>query len=284
MSLYDRAVAVAVRRLPGVDEDRRAEMEDTIRSVAAERGTARWRELGSLWWLRFSLRSRDDTGDDPDVHWRQGLHRGAALLLAASAVDTLRFWSGSSGSSRGAVAAIAASLVVATWAAGTGRRILTLALLAAAAATAGLGGVAVGAPFSTRLVLAAVVVVIGTAPGRDQGRLCPWQWMALVATASVVVVVEPRAHAVVVGIVLTAIVPMMWLVAGRADARLAVGAATVLLWRLVAVDLRQLGDAAVALPTGRELDLLVLRWLVMGVGFVAAVVVARTAIRRTASL
>ncbi|MGH9187655.1 MAG: hypothetical protein ACRD0U_17875 [Acidimicrobiales bacterium] len=61
-------------------------------------------------------------------------------------------------------------------------------------------------------------------------------------------------------------------------------AATVFLWRFVAVDLHQLRQAIVALPTGPELDLLLVRWLLMGAGVAAALLVARASIRRAVTI
>lgn len=282
MTLYARAAGVAVRRLPGVDESDRAEIAETVHAMSEDRRASRWRELGSLAWLAVRLRSRSDTGDVVEVTWRQGLHRGGALLLAASAVEAVA-------AGRGAEAAVtvgAGALLVATWAAVRGWRwpALFLAGVAGLVVVAATSGAGPATPFATRVLVAGAALVAGVVPDREHGALCPWRWMGAVALASCATVLHPGLEPLVVGVVLTGVVPALWLLAARADPRLAVGAATVFFWRFVAVDLHRLREAVVAVPTGGEFDLLLVRWLVMGLGVAAAMYVARAAVRRSVSL
>lgn len=281
MNLHRHAARVLVASLPGYDAERRAELTETIEALGGERGTARWRELGSVARLGVQLRSRDDTGAAASASWLQGFHRGAILLIAASAVDAVAM------AGTGALVALGAmALVLATWATARRNRWAALALVAAAAllVTVGMAPLPPGAPFLTRLGIAAAALAIGEAPLREHGRLCPGRWMALVATASAVVVVQPGLSTFVVDVVLTAVVPVVWLLVSPADPRLAVGAATAFLWRFVAVDVPRLGTALAAVPTGETVDTLVVRWLVMGTGAAAALWFARSAIRRSTSI
>lgn len=269
MSLYARAVDLAVGRLTGVDDHQRADITSTLRSLADEAPHARWRELGSVAWLSLRLRSRADTDDRATSAWRQGLHRGGTLLVATCAVDAA-----------GPVPTML--FIAATWAAARGRALVTAAfVLPAAVIVTSAATSDEAAPFALRCVVGVAALAVSATPPRDAAALCPWRWMALVGVASAVATTsEPTAAAVVIALTLG--VPVVWLLSSRADPRLAVGAAVVLFWRLVAVDLHELGEAVVAVPTGPELDVLLVRWVAMAAGVVGAVVVARAAMRRAA--
>lgn len=270
MNVYGRAARVAVARLPDLGDGQRSEIAATLASLAAEAPRARWRELASVAWLSVRLRARADTGDRPEQAWRQGLHRGGTLLIAACAVD--------------AGSAVATGLlVVGTWAAARGRAVVAgaavLPALALVLSTAPDGL----APFVLRGVVGLAALAVSTTPARDAAALCPWRWMALAAVAvGVVTISDALTDAAVVALTLG--LPLAWLLSSRADPRLAVGAAVALFWRLVAVDLHELADAAVALPTGPALDLLLVRWVAMAAGVAVAVVVARSTIRRASAI
>jgi hypothetical protein len=280
VTLYLRAARAAVRRLPDLDEERRADVAATVEEIAHEQPSRRWSELGGLLWLGVTLRSRADTGGVPAGNWLQGVHRGGALLLAASAVDRVAF----AGASRiGVGAAVALGLIVAVWAAVTDRRPVALALVGVAAVLLPAAGDGVGTATWTRLAVAAAALAIGAAPAREQGRMCPWRWMVAVGAACCLVQLAPATRTVVAPVA-TALVPAIWLGLSRADPRLAVGAATVLSWRLVAVDLHELGAALVALPSDLQVDRLLARWTFMALGAGAAFWAANTSIRRATRL
>jgi hypothetical protein len=269
VTLYDRAGAAAVRRLPGVDADRRADITDTLRSLGEDRLRSRWREVASVLWLGSRLRSRADTGDAAGPAVRQGLHRGATALVAMGAAD------GGSGAAIGA-------FVLATWLAARGRNLLaTAAVTAGAAATSVAVPTDEALPIVLRSVIAVAALALATTPAVDRPALRPWRWAVL---AAAVAAVGASVGADVAVSIVAVTLAVGWLAASSADPRLAVGAAVVLFWRLVAVDVHELADGTVALATGAELDLVIVRWTAMVAGLTAAVVVARSAMRRAAAI
>lgn len=283
MTSYRRAVELAVRRLPGMDESHQAEIVDTLHALAGEPGAKRWRELGSVAWLGVRLRARAETGDSAEVTWRQGVHLGGVLLVAASAVEAVA--AAAAGGQLGAVVTVGAvALVVATCAAARGLRWASVASTGAGGLVVLVGSASLepGTPFVTRLVVASAALVVGQAPGED-ARRHPWPWLTLVLVASSAVAIEPGLGSWVVDAVV-GVLPCVWMVAARADPRLAVATALAASWRLVAVDLHEVGDALVGVPTGHALDVVLVSWAVMVLVAVAAVMVARHAVRRSTLL
>jgi hypothetical protein len=269
VTILDRAGDAAVRRLPGMDDDQRADIAATLRSLGDDRPRSRWREVASVLWLGSRLRSRADTGDLAGPAVRQGLHRGATALAAMGAAD------GGSGTAIGA-------FVAATWLAARGQKVLaTAAISAGAAATWSAVPTDDALPIVLRSVIAVAALSLASSPAGARPVLCPWRWALLAgAVAAVGASVDPD---VAVSIVVVAL-SVGWLASSSADPRLAVGAAVLLFWRLVAVDVHELADGTVALATGPELDLVVVRWTAMVAGLGAAVVVARSAMRRATTI
>jgi hypothetical protein len=155
---------------------------------------------------------------------------------------------------------------------------LQIAAVGAVVATTDAPGIALALPL---VVLAAVVV-----GRRFDGRSCPVGALAAAAavlTGGALALLAPDGAAVALGVAALA-VPAAFLAIGWFDPRYAVAATVVWAWRLVAVDLGELADAAGALADDQAFRLFLARWLLMGAGVVLAGWVSAAAIRRSLSV
>jgi hypothetical protein len=276
---YRQAAARAVARLPGLDGERQAEVAATLAELERERGQGRWRELAGVTGLRVRMLARRDTGDVAVRAWRQGLHRGGCLLaLTVAAVAVGAALRSPSPVLLGGAALASAGLYVALG----DHRALAAALVAAGGAVAavGLAPAPSAVPVMTGGAVAMAALAVGATPTRREDAPCPARWLLALAVAGPLVALGGVAEVAVVGVALTGVVPALWLAAGRLDARLAVGGATALTWRLAAVDAHELREAVAGVGDGWAVDPLLVRWTVMAAGVAVAVAVARAAVRR----
>ena len=262
----------AARRLPGVEPDIRPDLVESVDLIAATRGPVeRAAELVSLVGCSLRTMSRRGASDDPRELVRQGVRVGALVLVVVNALVALELV----GDARGAAVAVAASATAVMVAGG-----LATPAVVAAAATVSLQAL-VGTGPTTGTLIAVVALALGR---RFDATTCPVGAVvcagALAAGAGATAALPPgQLSAVAGGGSLVASVALLGL--GWFDPRLAVGATVALAWRFLAVDLDELAEAVGSITDRPGRQLLVARWLLMGLGVGAGWCVSQASLRRT---
>jgi hypothetical protein len=276
----ERAVDWVTERFEGVDAAYRRDVALTTAEVCREASPCRrWVELLGLVGLGLRLRSHARTRDRPDAVWSQGVHLGAVLVLIALAAGSAAT---ATGPADGAVAVlILAAAVLAV----RGERFTPAGLIASGVVVECVwvaSGAQAGAFVACGAVAAAGVLAGSPATSR---RSAP-------AIAAVTAVAIPCVSALVVGSGLAETlvrVAFVWVLPfalggfGWFDPRLAAAVTIVVFARLVASGFGELGHALTALEQGGQRDLLA-RWVLMGIGVVAAWLVTDRSIRRLTRL
>ncbi len=279
MSAQERAVRLLADRIEAHDPGYGREIALTTSELC--RGASRPRqclELLSLAALVLRLRARGC--ERPDAVWRLGLYAGAVLLLGGLALQNAVAGAADRGS-----LGLAAMLAFSTACALSGMRRAASALVLVAALVAALwvfDGVHAGA------FLSACAVVIGglLAGGHHlERRTVPVALALCIVPAGLLLglVIGTSSGVAASVLVFAWIAPVALLLAGWFDPRLAAAATTIVFARLAASGFGELGRALAVLQEHGERDLL-LRWLAMGSSVVAAWLVTRRSIRRTARL
>jgi hypothetical protein len=282
VTAHERAVHWVSKRIDYPDAAYRRDVALTTCEVCREAGRARrCLELFNLAALALQLRSRARTGDRPDAVWRQGVEIGAVLLLTSLAAQSAAAGFASAGKF-GLAATVGASAVCAL----LGRRVAALGLAAGAAIAE---AVWVGSGLQTGVFVSCCAVAIGGLLAGGHEAAYRRSGMALVATAPVLsallaAVAMGSASAEAASVLAFAwIAPVVLLIAGWFDPRLAAAATTIVFARLLASGFGELGRALAVLQQEGQRELL-LRWLAMSSGVVGAWLVTHRSIRHTARL
>jgi hypothetical protein len=237
--------------------------------------------LLSLVAFALRLRSGARTGDRPDAVWRQGVYVGAVVLLTSLATESAAAGWVDAGR-LGLAAMVAASAVSAL----RHRRLAAVGLAAGAAIVEVIWvshGVQAGA-----FVSACAVAIGGLLAG---GREVAHRSLGM-ALAVGAIVLTGLLSALVIGaiaaetgsvLVFAWIAPVVLLVAGWFDPRLAAAATTIVFARLAASGFGELGRALAVLQQHGQRELL-LRWLAMGSSVVGAWLVTHRSTRHIARL
>lgn len=282
MTAHERAVHWVAERVDGADAAYRRDVALTTCEVCREGGRSRrCLELLSLIALALRLRSRARTGDRPDAVWRQGVQLGAVLLMTSLATQSAA--GGLAGAGKFGLAALAGASTVCAL---LGRRLSAVGFAASAAIVE---AVWVGHGLPAGAFVSCCAVAIGGLLAGGPGTLQRRSRTILAAAASVLsgllaalVIGSASAEAASV-LVFAWIAPIGLLVAGWFDPRLAAAATTIVFARLAASGFGELGRALAVLRQAGQRELL-LRWLAMSSGVVAAWLVTHRSIRRTGRL
>jgi hypothetical protein len=281
VSPHERAADWLAGRVAGADAGYRREVALTTRELCREeRCSRRWLELFSLLALALRLHSRAHTGDRPDAVWRQGVQIGAALLLTALATQ-----SAAGGLADAGKLGLAAMLATSGVCALLRRRGGAVALAAGAASVEAIWlghGLQVGAFVSCCAVAIGGLLASGAhVPYRRAGTaLLAVSILAGLLTAVVIGSATAEAASV---LAFAWIAPLVLLIAGWLDPRLAAAATTIVFARLAASGFGELGRALEVLRAAGQRELL-LRWLAMSSGVVGAWLVTHRSIRHTERL
>jgi hypothetical protein len=284
---YERIVVWITGRLEGVSEGYRRDVALTARELGADANPfSRWLELGALLALALRLRSRNGTGGRPSGVWHQGLRSGGILLVAALAGVASSNLADPAVRAGPATLALSLTAVLGlSSAVGLGLRGRRLAapLLSAAGAVAYLstsGRGAAPALFASASVLAVGGLVIGVPPQVPTGRLRAQLACALPLIGLPIGLLVGRQEAAsVLMLAFTLLLPVVLVVAGWFDPRAAAAATVLVLSRLLASGFDELGRAlAVFAQEGQ--GTLLLRWILMSTGVLAAWFVTHQSIRR----
>jgi hypothetical protein len=282
VTAHERAVHWLTERVEGSDAAYRRDVALTTCELCrkADR-SGRWLELLSLVAFALRLRSRARTGDRPDALWRQGVYVGAVVLLtslatenaAAGWVDVRRL-------------GVAAILVVSITCALLPRRLAAVGF-ASGAAIAEAVWVSHGVPAGAFASVCAVAVAGLLAGGHDVAHRSSRMALAVgaITLAGMLSALVIRASAAEAGSVLVFawIAPVLLLLAGWFDPRLAAAATTIVFARLAASGFGELGRALTVLQQHGQRELL-LRWLAMGSSVLGAWLVTHRSIRHIARL
>jgi hypothetical protein len=278
---HERAIGWLCERVADENVGCGRDVALTTREVCNETGRSRQcLELLSLVALVLRLRSRAHTGDRPEAVWRQGVQIGGVLVLTALATQSAAGGAAAAGK-LGVSALLGASVLCAL----LGRRAAALGLAAAAVTmeAAWLGhGLKAGAFVSSCAVAVAALLTA-------RQRASHWRVGVLfVATAmlaafmAALVIGAPSAEAISV-LVFAWTAPVVLLIAGWFDPRLAAAATTIVFARLAASGFGELGRALAVLQEAGQRELL-LRWLAMSSGVVGAWLVTHRSIKHTERL
>lgn len=281
MTGCDRAVRWLTERLEGVGPEYRRDVALTASELCRHAPRhRRWLELLSLVGLGLRLRSHAVTGDRPEAVWRQGVRFGAVLLLTALAAQSAARPVGIE--SLGLVAALVASVGCAL----RGRHSVAVAL-AAGAAIVGVvwvpHGADAGAFASSCLVGIGGLSTGSTAPVRHAGRLTLGAAAIALVSSLVAAAIGPAAAQAAALVAFAWVVPIALVVSGWFDPRLAAAATTLVFGRLAASAFGELGRALAVLGQYGHRELLV-RWVLMGTGVLAAWLVTQRSIERLTRL
>jgi hypothetical protein len=284
---YERFVVWITGRFEGVSEGYRQDVALTARELGTDADPlSRWLELGALVALALRLRSRKRAGGRPSGVWHEGLRSGAILLVAALASVA------SANVADPAVLATPATLVLSLTAAiglatavglGLRGRGHAAALLSAGSAAAYLslsGHGAAPALFASASVLAVGGLLIGAPPRVPAGRRRA-QLACLLPLVGLPIGLLVGSQQAASGTMLafTLLLPVVLVIAGWFDPRAAAAATVLVLSRLLASGFDELGRAlAVFAQEGQ--GTLLLRWILMSTGVLAAWFVTHQSIRR----
>jgi len=280
VTAHERAVHWLTERVERGDAAYRRDMALTTCELCREANRSqRCLELLSL--VAFALRSRSHTGDRPDAVWRQGVYVGAVVLLTSLATESAA--AGWADAGRLGLAAMLAGSAVSAMR----RRRLAAVGFAAGAAIVEVAWMSHGVQTGA-FVSACAVAIGGLLAGghevahRSLGVALAVAAIVLAGLLSVLVIDASAAEA---GSVLffAWIVPVVLLVAGWFDPRLAAAATTIVFARLAASGFGELGTALAVLQQHGQRELL-LRWLAMGSSVVGAWLVTHRSIRHIARL
>jgi hypothetical protein len=237
--------------------------------------------LLSLVAFVLRLRSHARTGDRPDAVWRQGLYIGAVVLLTSLATESAA--AGWVDAGRLGLAAMLAGSAVSALC----HKRLAAVGFAAGAATVELGWVSHGVQAGAFVSACAVAIGGLLAGGHDVAHRSLGMALAVGAIMLAGLLSAPAigASAAEAGSVLIFawIAPVVLLVAGWLDPRLAAAATTIVFARLAASGFGELGRALAVLQQHGQRELL-LRWLAMGSSVVVAWLVTHRSMRHTARL
>jgi hypothetical protein len=279
---HEHAVRWVIERIDCADGAYRRDVELTTRELCGEASRSqRSVELLNLAAFVLRSRSRASTGDRPDAVWRQGLEIGALLLLASLATQSTAAGASAAGK-LGLAAILGASVVCAL----LGRR---FAAVGCASAAAILECVWVGHGLPAGAFASCCAVAIGGLLAAGPESPQPRAGMALAVGAAMlssllaaIVVGAASAEAATV-VAFAWILPILLLIAGWFDPRLAAAATTIVFARLAASGFGELGRALAVLREEGQRELLV-RWLAMSSGVVGAWLVTHRSIRHVARL
>ena len=287
MITYERVVRSVIGSFEGVSEDYRHDVAVTVHElvVSADLWT-RWLELGALIALALRLRSRNRTGGRASVVWHQGFYLGSLLLLAVLAsVASSRLADPTVLARTLAMTMSGAGAIALAGAIGLGLRgrrpaAVVLAAVGAGACLSASPPGAMAAFFASASVLAIGGMLTGTVP-----PLPARHWRALLASASplialpVALAAGSATTASATTLAFTALVPIGMVAAGWFDPRLAATATVLVLSRLVASGFDELGRALAIFARDGQ-GALLLRWLLMSSGVLAAWFATHRSIRR----
>lgn len=285
--IYERTVRWVIGSFEGVSEDYRQDVALTARELVADTDLwTRWLELGALVALALRLRSRNRTGGRASVVWHQGFYLGGLLLLAALASVASSHLADPTVPERTfAMTMSLAGAIALTGAVGLGLRghRPVAVLLAAAGAVACLSASEHGtmaALFASSSVLAVGGVLIGIVPPvlASRRRALLASTLPLIALP-VALAAGSDATASTATLAFTAVVPVGMVAAGWFDPRLAAAATVLVLSRLLASGFDELGRALAILAREGH-GLLLMRWMLMSSGVLAAWFATHRSIRR----
>jgi hypothetical protein len=282
VTAHERAVYWLTQRVERGDAAYRRDVALTAceRCREADR-SQRCLELLSLAAFALRLRSRARTGDRPDAVWRQGLYLGAVVLLTSLATESLAAGWVDSGR-LGLTAMLAVSAVSAL----RQRRLAAVGFAAGAAIVEVMWvshGVQAGAFVSACAVAIGALLAGGhKMVHRGSGMTLAVGAIMLAGLLSALVIGASAAEAGSV-LVFAWIAPVVLLVAGWFDPRLAAAATTIVFARLAASGFGELGRALAVLQQHGQRELL-LRWLAMGSSVVGAWLVTNRSMRHIARL
>jgi hypothetical protein len=282
VTAHERAVRWLTDRVERSDPAFRRDIALTTSQLCREADRSqRCLELLSLVAFALRLRSRARTGDRPDAVWRQGLYVGAVLLLTSLATQSAA--AGWVDAGRLGVAAMVAGSAVSAL---RDRHIAAVGF-AAGAAIVEVVWVSQGVQAGAFVSACAVAIAGLLAGGHDVARRRLGMALAvgaamLVGLLSALVIGASAAEAGSV-LIFAWIAPVVLLVAGCFDPRLAAAATTIVFARLAASGFGELGRALAVLQQHGQRELL-LRWLAMGSSVVGAWLVTHRSIRHVARL
>jgi hypothetical protein len=280
VSTYERAIHWLAARLPGVDVGYRRDVAATTCDALRDaKRCRRWLELVSLAGLAVRLRSPLRIGGRPEAVWSHGLRLGALVSLTALACDA---------AARGTAlddVGVAVGLALAVTSALSGRRLAAVCLVLGTALFE-----LVLAGLNTRAEALVTICLVGAGgliagpggPTRHGRKLALGIVAVLLALFLAAIAVGPGAPRALTASLFVWACPLLLIALGWLDPRLAAAATVLVFARLAASGFGELGHALAVLHEGQR-DLLV-RWLLMGTGVVAAWAVTHRAIGRQRQL
>jgi hypothetical protein len=284
---YEQIVRRLTEGFEGVSEDYRQDVALTARELAADAGTwTRCLELGALLGLALRLRSGHRTGGRASVIWHQGLYFGGLLLLAALTTIAASHLVNATASARPLTVAMSLggtlglAAAVALGLRGSRPAAALLAACGAGACLSASGHGPAAAVFASASVVAIGGLTIGAAPPLPASRRA-----ALVASTlplialPIALAAGPDATASATTLAFTAVVPVGMVAAGWFDPRLAAAATVLVVSRLLASGFDELGRALAVLAQEGQ-GALLLRWVLMSSGVLAAWLATHRSIRR----
>jgi hypothetical protein len=287
MSTYEQIVLWVIGRFEGVSDDYRRDVALTAREVVADADLrTRWLELGALLALALRLRSHSRTGGRASNVWHQGLYLGSLLLLAtlasvaSSRLADPTLLARPLGFTISVIGAVALATAVGLGLRGRRAGAVLLAASGVGACLSASGPGAIAATFASAGVVAIGGLLIGTMPRIPAGRRRALLAGALPLIAlPVALAAGSDATASAAALAFTAVVPVGMVAAGWFDPRLAAAATVLAVSRLLASGFDELGRALAILAREGH-GALLLRWMLMGSGVLAAWLATHRAIRR----
>jgi hypothetical protein len=283
----DRVVRWLSGRLEGVSEGYRQDVSLTARELVAGADMwTRWLEVAALLALALRLRSRNRTGGRASAVWYQGLYLGALLLLVALASSA---WArltdpmvlaGAPTITTSLVGAIGLSAATGLGLRGHRAAAVLLAAGGAGAYLSASGRGTAQAMFASASVVGVGGLLIGTVPPlpADRDRAAIAGAVALMALP-IGLLAGSNATTSATTLAFTVVVPVGMVVAGWFDPRLAAAATVLVFSRLLASGFDEVGRALAILAQQGE-GALLLRWILMSSGVLAAWFATHRSIRR----
>jgi hypothetical protein len=278
---YEHAVSWLTEHFEGVAPDYRQDVARTTSELCRHAPPhRRCLELLSLVGLALRLRSRAGTADRPDAVWRQGVHLGALLLLTALAAQSAARPAGIGG------LGLAVALIASVGSALLGRRSVAVALAASGAIVNVLWvahGADAGAFVSSCVVGIGGLIAGSTTPVRDAGRLTLGATGIVLASLLSAAAIGTGPAQVVTLVAFAWVAPIVLVVSGWFDPRLAAAATTLVFGRLAASAFGELGRALAVLQQDGHRQLLA-RWVLMGTGVLGTWLATERSIQRATRL
>lgn len=280
MSRFEELLLRVFSRHIPVDGDTLHEIHETARLRVDDKGTAgRLLELASLVGLGLRLRRQIETDDNKREIFTQAAVLGSSLVTVGTAA-----WAHTSTHTAASPVLWWFTLILFAGLLARDLRVRTAILF-----TAGVIWFTAGdptPPITTGLAIGTSLSAAGCWSLRIQPSTKPG--VLTIAAAGTIGVWQLATDSILLSLELVtaiaAIFPLALLFVGWFDPRYALAATAVWVWRLTAVDVVDLVFRADELGRDTELNILALRWALMGAGVIAGTAVSQRALDRTCAL